>query len=266
MDDHFLKKFRKNPRPEYARELYQRLNQSGSQRRFSLSIDPSKVLFKGVIAFSLVAVFTLMMLIPGALARSLGPNVHYLPGSTILRETDRLGSSLAYSVATPHGKVVSVQNLLDARRLAGFQFRVPSWLPENIVQEGTVRLAGVQDGKDIDRTAVPGKEIYIQPYAIGLTYRDTRSPRKIQLWVVRSDFWNDSLPPSEIGKGSYEDVKINELSGALVQGQWNSQSGRWNYYRGGFLLWVSGGLRYYLVTTGVPLAESDLLKMASSIK
>jgi hypothetical protein len=224
------------------------------------------MLIQGVLAFGLVAVITLMMVMPGALARSPGIGVHYLPGSNIIRETDRLGSTIAASVITPHAKVVSVDNLQEARRLAGFQFKIPAWIPANFVLERTVRMAGTQEYKDFDRTALFGKEIFIQPYAVGLTYRDTRSQRKIQLWVVRSDFWSDPLPPSEIGKGSYEDLKVNGLSGGLVQGQWDTRSGRWNYYRGGFLIWVAEGLRYYLVMTGGSLVEADLIKMAGTFK
>ena len=265
MDDHFLEQFRKKPRPEFARQLYARLNQEDRRMRSPGRLMASKVLLQGFLALSLVVVLTLAVVIPGALARPLGSGAHYLPASTVLLETSQRGSSQAPTPALARTRVVTVNSLADARRLAGFRFNVPDWAPQGMVLESSVKMAGVQEFNDEDRTAIRGQEIFIKPYAVGLTYHDTHGPRRIQFWVVRSEIWSEPIPPKEIGKGSFEAVKINGLPGGLVQGQW-SGSGSWNYYRGGFLLWVAEGLRYYVVLNGAPLVDSDLLKIASSVQ
>lgn len=263
MKDPFLECFREKPRPEFSRKLYQKLQEQDHTRGSTPHPLRKKRSVQGMAAFTIVFVLTLIIL-PGVLAGPIRTNLHTLPGLTF-REVDRTPVTTAIN-PNPLIKKAQVASLQDARRTASFPIDIPSWTPENFVMQNTVNLVGSLDNKEVDRTAVPGKEIYFEPYAVGITWRDSRTPRRIQLWVVKHGIWFEGLPNPSIGRGSYQATDINLCSGALIEGQWNPQTHRWDNSRGGYLVWVAPDLDYYLVASNGRFPTEDLKRMALAMQ
>lgn len=264
MNDRFLEKFREKPRPEFARDLHDRLHQQDIQHGRHPGPGTPRRIVQGISAALMVLAMTLLIM-PGVFAGALGVTTHYVSGLTV-QEVDRYTADQTSTPSDRHIRLEPVVSLVEARRIAGFQFQSPNWIPENFVAQKTVMMAGQADTREVDRTALPGKEIYLQPSAVGITYRDTRSPRRIQVWAVRSGFKFDNLPSLSVGRGSFEMVSIHLRPAALVIGQWNNKTQRWDNARGGYLAWGEEGINYYLVVTGGRLSKADLMKMAQSIK
>lgn len=263
MKDPFLERFREKPRAEFSHRLYQKLQEQDRTRGHAPRPLRSKRFVQGIAALSIVFLLTLAVL-PGVLAGPIRANLHTLPGLTF-REMDRAPGTPAVNT-NPWIKRAQLASLQDARRTAGFPIDMPSWTPENFVIQNSVSLVGLLDNKEVDRTAVPGKEIYFEPYAVGITWRDSLTPRRIQLWVVKHGVWFDGLPSTSIGRGSYQSTYINFCAGALIQGQWNPQTQRWDTAHGGYLVWTEPDLDYYLVVTNGRFPTEDLKRMALAIK
>jgi hypothetical protein len=263
MKDPFLERFREKPRPEFSRQLYQKLQDQDRTRGRSLKPLWNRRFVQGMAALSIVVLLTLVIL-PGVLAGPIRPILHILPGVTF-REMDYAPATAVVNT-NPSIKKAQAASLQDARQTVGFPIVLPAWIPENLVMQKTVSLVGLLDNKVVDRTAVPGKEIYLEPYAVGITWRDTSTPRRIQLWMVKHGVRFDGLPPTTIGRGSYQAININLCTGAVIQGQWNPQTNRWDNTHGGFLVWVEPDLDYYLVVTNGRFPTEDLKRMALAIK
>jgi hypothetical protein len=263
MKDPFLERFREKPRPEFSRQLYQKLEEQSRTRGSGPNPLRNKRFVQGITSLSIVFLLTLAIL-PSVLAGPVRANLHTLPGLTF-REMDRAPVTLSANT-NPWIKKAQLASLQDARRTAGFPIETPSWTPENLVMQSSVSMVGVLNDKQVDRTAVPGKEIYFEPYAVGITWRDPITPRRIQLWVVKHGVWFDGLPLTSIGRGSFQPIFINLCAGALIQGQWNPQTNRWDNAHGGYLVWVEPDLDYYLVVTNGSFPTEDLKRMALAIK
>lgn len=154
MDDDFLGKFRKEPRPAFARSLYQRINEPMKKENTSLRRLLSwKLAFAGIAALVVAA----LVVSPGArvLAQDFLNLFRVKRFAAVTLSTERMQQlengetgieqvlSAGTEVLTSPGKPIEVDGLQSASLAAGFTVRVPAVLPRGVhLQEITVQGEG----------------------------------------------------------------------------------------------------------------------------
>jgi hypothetical protein len=240
MNDDFLNKLRKEPRPEFAAALYQRINQP-MQKQFKYQVRRFAAW-----TLSVLAVLTVFLLLsPSARAfaqdvmQQVGGYIFVLDGQPI--EVRGAGDPIsvwrvlgAVSLHAEDG-VPRTEDPSEASRLAGFDVLVPTYLPDGYTPMSGWYVASEENGKVVTNG-----------------YSDTSN----HLFIVNQ--WKVS--PG--GMRTYTKDKIVTVTVRGQTGVWlpdtvNGPAGK------NALVWQENGITYSLITDAVPLDE--MLKVAESL-
>jgi len=141
---------------------------------------------------------------------------------------------------------VSSGPLNAIRSRVPFHFNIPAWVPEGFVFQNDVGHAGDYSWVSMEWTRA----------TIGLTH--------LNLMVQKDDLYSTSYP---VPVGSVEQVTVNHQQAALIRGNMNQESGKWNPdARQLDLVWRQDNLVYTLTTDNPQLPVEDLIRIADSMK
>ncbi len=240
MNDDFLNKFRKEPQPEFASALYQRINKSMQTK----SKHPA--LRFAALTLSVLAVLTITLLFsPSARAfadsivRQVGGYVFVqgnqpidLKGSSgPIRVVKTLGSVSIETI----GKVPTTNNPAEASQQAGFTALAPSYLPDGY-------------------TAMSGWMVTSQGSSQVVTnaYRD----RTNHFLIINQ--WKISNGASQTyAKDQIVDVTVRGQAGVWLPDTTSGPAQK------NALVWEENGITYSLITDSLPLDQ--MLKVAESL-
>lgn len=258
MNDDFLTRFRKSPRPEFAATLYKRISRPMSMstsKPMSRSLFPRQRL---AFVFAAVALMLAATLIVSPKARTLAAGLWNQ--ISVLTFSDRpVGEpvliepataeqvALAQATATPMAAASLEGTPLEvAIRSAGFQPYLPGYLPSGFVEVETVAAEyvdddGVPTGMGIFTTYVSNSDGYL---AIQTSRFDGRA---------------QDIPT---GGTSLTDVTVNGQSGVWIEGL-PFESNLTPSRTLNMLLWEQG--EFVLAIQADQLSLSEVLRIADSL-
>lgn len=261
MNDEFLTKLHKTPRPEFADALYQRISRQ-PQPRFVQILGQRLTLRNSLIMLMLLFVAAACVYAVTEKRWNKVGGIWVEVQKTLKLEFNP--SEERTVVETPDYECLTVE---EAREILRFDFKVPAWVPEGFTFEN--RMCGVDRTSDSAGLYWKGADA---DSGIGITLQNLR--------------WNDGIkdrigPPYTmvpVAPDSYQEVQIHGQPAVLVRGDWEWPWGTehaaeqavdgkleltWDKKRALQLYWVEGEVLYYLTTLADVPAE-DLIKMAES--
>lgn len=256
MNDEFLLRFRKTPRPEFADALYERISQ---QPRYRFA---DKLTFRNV-----VMGFALMLFI-AACAYVVTEKRWNKVGDIWVDVQKSPKQSLGIQSnfwKGPAGEM-EVANLEEARSVLGFEFGFPNWAPEGFVLEDKMNMSPwSQKTLSAFWKSQDGEE----PIGIFLNYR----------WFDVGPAPNpmyESVSTYPVAPGGFEEVKVFGHPAVLVRGDWNWQMRpveeteeielKWDKKNGLSLYWADDDVAYLLWTYNPTISPEDLIRMAESAR
>ncbi len=240
MNDDFLTKFRKEPQPEFAAALYQRINNPMPTK------SKHTALRFAALTLSLLAVLTAAILLwPSALAfaqgvvRQVGGYIFVQGGQPIdlkgssgpIRVVKTLGSVSIQTI----GNVPSAPNPSEAGKLAGFAVLSPSYLPA-----GYTAMSGwMVTSEDNSNVVTNG-------------YKDTTNH-----FLIINQWKNSQGAMQTFAKGQIVNVTVRGQTGVWLPDTASGPAQK------NALVWEQNGITYSLITDSLQLDE--LLKVADSL-
>jgi hypothetical protein len=127
MNDDFLKNYKKQPRPEFARSLRLKLLQKGDSR-----MKPIKPIFRYVFAALLIGLMSVAAVpsVRAQVEKIFQPVVHFM------YTTEPAPTSTTPDLAAPFSGEEAIEDTMDlasAQAQLGFKTLLPKWLPEGFV-------------------------------------------------------------------------------------------------------------------------------------
>jgi hypothetical protein len=235
MNDDFLKAYRKRPRPEFAEELYRRI-----ERRQ----DPHWLLQLawGPVVIALAVIGTLVVS-PELRASAL--SVVATIGGVEVEELDALPA-----VEGPVIRAEWVRTTLEeARQALPVDLKLPAVAPEGYILAPEVQMIHATNRRPVTTVLLEW--------------------RKGTRWITLSvEQRYGAQPPTRLlsGHGSAETVQIRDTQAALVRGAWRAEDGAYDARRGLTLIWVEDSLVYTLHTPSADVTVEALIRMAESVK
>lgn len=230
MNDDFLYGLKREPDPEFARVLHQRLKATSSARHAPARRWLSAVAVVGVIFAALI------LASPDVRAQISQQIERLFYGDVELRVVRSGQLSDAGSSRVPVEQV----SPSDAQNV--FAHKTATWIPAGLTQNEWVTLI---------RYSIS------EPY-IAYTWVDANGERQVSLSI-----WNNAAPQMVIGQGSNSrEIDINGRTGTIFHGGW--KDGVWTPEASTNLVWVIDGISYSLGSES--LSEADLLRMAESVR
>jgi hypothetical protein len=233
MNEDFLLRFCKAPRPEFGATLYQKISHPVQTR----PLAECKLAWRLALPILIVVVLTVM-----ASPRARAQFLHVLQsmGGLWFELTGRVEPvDLTNVTVTP----INSGQLDAVRGHAAFQFGVPTWVPEGFVFQDKV-------GHASDYSWV------MLGWNKGLT--------SLSLLVQKDELYSQSRP---VLVGSAQQVEVKHQSAVLIRGNMDLGSGRWNPdARELNLIWRQDKLVYTLTTNNPQMPIQDLIRMAESVK
>ncbi len=241
MNDDFLTKFRKEPRPEFALALYKRISKPMKTR----SKHPA--LRVAVLTLSVLAILSATILFsPSARAfadgviRQVGGYIFVQGNQPInlkgepdpIRVVKTLGSVSIETI----GKVPSANTPAEASQLAEFTVLAPSYLPNGYTAMSAWMVTSQDDSKVVTNA-----------------YKGT-----VNHFLIINQWKNDGGATQSYAKDQIVDVSVRGRSGVWLPDTVNGPAGK------NALVWAEGSKTYSLITDSLPLNE--MLKVAESLK
>jgi hypothetical protein len=235
MNDDFLTRFQKTPRPQFATTLFDRINQS-----MTTTPKPSRL---RPVLLGLTAVTTALALalaISPSAQTALGNWIREIGGVNFVSDSGQINSN--EEVITVTESTVS----LDDPAALPFPIALPAWAPAGFVLDPNARITYFNEGYTPIAITYWGETPGGWPAVIILTVGQN-TPN----WVVDLEH--------------VEEVSINGQPAALTRGGWNADTGQWNVAEGGLTLtWVRGDLQYQLMSADA--SADTLIRMAESMQ
>lgn len=233
MNDDFLTRFRKPPRPEFAATLYKRISQPmHTQRRLSAW---SRV---ALAVSALCVAFVLTMFVSPAARAAVLSLVQEIGGVSFLETPDYPGG----------GKITIVPEetltLAEAQAALPFSFNLPRWTPDGFTRDEMVRIARFSD--EFTPVTITWRGKYGE-------FQDAN----FELVIGQSTTWVS-------GPDSVETVDINGQPAALFHGGWNADTQQWDEnITVKILMWTRGDVTFSL--SSLWLSADELIHIAESV-
>lgn len=236
LNDDFLYGLKRDPDPEFARTLHQRLKATSSARHAPARRWLSAVAVVGVIFAALI------LASPDVRAQISQQIERLFYGDVELRVLSHdLGpsSSEVSRTAVPN---VPIDRLTPAEAQAVIAHKVPTWIPDGFTP---VELVSVIHWNEND-------------LGIGYRWLDANGENPIVLSIM-----NNAMPQLVIGTGANpRDIEINGHKGVIYNGSYDYRAWEPEGYLS--IAWVENDVTY-LLGSGT-LSEADLLRMAESVR
>ena len=234
MNDDFLTRFRKAPRPEFVSALYKRIN---SQMKTQKPFHSRRIMLAtalGIVLFAALAFSPDVQAAFNSLVRQIGGITFFGP------------EEIQDQPPVPESEVTIIPEevlpLAQAIEKLPFAISLPTWVPDGFSMGSPARISYFPNN------VTP---VYITWYG------SDRNVGNIELMIMGQRVsW---LVDTE----SLREVQINNQPAALVGGSWDADSGQWNSESDVSLTWLKGEVTYRLSSPGA--AVEDLIRMAESI-
>jgi len=265
MNDEFLTKLQKTPRPEFAEALYERLSRP-SQPPFAQALRQRLTLRNSMIMMAL------LFLVAACVYAVTDRGWRKVGGIWV--QVDRtykvtLGPSISVTAEELEAQEMDCVTVEEAKEILRFDFRVPAWVPEGFRFED--KICGIDGTSD---------------YAV-LYWAGADEYTSIQLMLTNLKWFNMATQEYKAGEptiwgpvapGSYKEVQVKGEPAVLVRGEWDYlQRGfapleektpqeivsKWDSKAGLQLHWAAGDVMYHLYAWQDVSAE-DLIRMAES--
>ena len=242
MNKSILRRFQRQPDPDYAAQLYNRLTHIPAQPGTSPQSTHARLSPR--LAIGLASLFLLAILVitvPGIRAR-FEDTIKQIGGLTILMTENR------HEVA-PDARVIpnDTLSLAEARLRLDRDFGLPTWLPDGL----TMMEDNVVVTNDITNLTI----FWVDEAVRG---------RGVSLKV------NKAMPDVQlvIGPDAATEVMVHDIAATLIRGNWYHGREEWVDDGSRILRWQMGGIEYQLGTGNVDhggVTDEELIQIAESI-
>lgn len=232
MNDDFLTRFRKAPRPDFAAALYQRINKPmNTQLRLTTLRRPALVLA------AVCAVVALVLAVSPSARAAVQTLIKEIGGVRFTESALSPGSD--NETIAPY----ETMSLAEAQATVPYTFGVPSWAP---------------DGFELVEVNVSQFTGGVTPVTI-VWHKTT--PELVGVIIL---FVGQDMADWRVGPGSVEEIQINGQPAGLVRGAYDGDNhNQWNVDSGIALMWTKGDVTYNL--RGSEVSVENLVRMAESI-
>jgi hypothetical protein len=265
MNDDFLTRLHKTPRPEFAEALYERISRQPQPRLSQLLVN--KLTFRNA-----AIAFMLLFLVAACVYAVTEKRWNKVGGiwldvqKTLKLEFDP--SEERTIEETPDYECLTVE---EAREILRFDVKVSAWVPEGFTFDN--RICGIDTTSENAGLYWVGADQYS---GIQITLQDLR-------WFNMASQEYEAGSPSTmvpVAPRSYQEVQIHGQPAVLVRGDWEwpwltehvaeqAVDGKlelkWDKKRALQLYWVEGEVLYHLYTRAHVSVE-DLIRMAESVQ
>jgi Domain of unknown function (DUF4367) len=232
MNDDFLTRFTKPPRPEFAAELYRRINPPATVR-------PSFAFRAALAASALCAVLAVTLLVSPAARAAVLSFLRDIGGVSFQETTAYPGSE---DISTVPEEILSLE---DAQAKLPYAVSLPTWVPEGFTRDADVRITHFSE----------------EYTPVTITWRGKTADGGDTLFELMIGQNTGSMI---VGPDALETVQINGQDAAVVSGMWSADEKAWATENTGlFLIWSRGDTTYSLFSPALP--REDLILIAESI-
>jgi Domain of unknown function (DUF4367) len=240
MNDEFLSKYRKQPRPEFAAALYRIIQHplQAPSRQFAPRAAAAALALFAIMAASLALSPSVRAFAEGMVHR-IGGYMFVQPGETVdvgggthSLQIDRSRDSVSL-VALP--LVPRAQDAAGASTLSGFTVLTPSYLPEGFSAMSPWFVTSDDGGK-----------------AVSNGYRDATNH-----FLILNQWKAPDGSARTFARDKIVDVTVRGQTGLWLPDTVRGTAGK------NALVWEEGGITYWIITDAVPLDE--VLKLAESL-
>lgn len=252
MNDDFLTRFRRSPRPEFAATLYKRINHPMSTTNSTFPPAVRRV----ALALGVLLVLLTTTLVVSPAARAFSQTVLRQVGlitftAETMPEPDERPLPTPNATSTPIAfpRPQYASELEQVTSEAGFQPMLPAYLPEGYQQDKLVAMEYLSDASE--HVAWGTSARYVT--ADGLQYLDVQQAR----FNTAQEFPIGDTPIVDVTVRGHEGVWLEqalEAPEAIAEPPYNQVS---------ILLWDEDGYTISIFTNSLPLEE--LLKVADSL-
>ena len=243
MNDDFLKNYKKQPRPEFARSLHLKLLQKGDSR-----MKPIKPIFRYVFASLLIGLVSVAA-VPSARAQVMKI---FQPVVYFVYTTEPIPTSTTPGLAAPISGEEVIEDTMDiasAQAQVGFKTLLPTWLPEGFVlsQNGAAimrapdKVIGLHVYWESDTSRI---DVYATPEEGETILPDVENSKKVEVNGQTAVLVNLGVP-SQADAG--QTATVIPLSAQTYE-----------------LEFTQDGVRYTITVSAV--SEDDLIKVAESLQ
>jgi hypothetical protein len=244
MNDEFLKRYRKEPRPDFVEALYKTISRPVNEQR--TIFQPRRLAL--ALTMSVVVVTVVLAVSPSAQAFA-NTLIRKIGAIVLIDQSDQTAVPLASPAPTAPppaaGLAQYAQEDAEIGRLAGFQPVTPGYLPAGYVAQGPWSIVPMDGSMGVYRQ-----------------YRDPSGDHFLVFNPVR----HADTARFEQGYGGNEtltDVFVRGHSGVWIVGRlFADSSGR--LVPTNWLMWAEDGVNYTLYSDELPLDE--MLKVAESLR
>lgn len=143
-EDDFLTQFRETPRPEFADQLYRRINQPMN----TTHANSSPVRRRLALTFALLSLLLVMLVVASPAARTLAADLVRQFGAITVAPADVASPAEPAPTAAPptNDAVAFARNAAEASTIAGFTVLQPGWLPAGYEAAGDWSVASQAQG------------------------------------------------------------------------------------------------------------------------
>lgn len=262
MNDEFLLRYRRTPRPEFADALYERIS-SQPQPRLAIPML-NRLTFRNV-----GAMLALMLFVAACVYVATGQGWHKVAGMWVnVQRTYKVDfSPISSTIEETEIQPPECFTVEEAKEILRFEFHVPDWAPDGFTFGA--RMCGIDRISDYASLYWNGPDKYtgISIYLTNLRWYD---PTMLVYKVGPASVWGPVAP------GSYKEVQVNGQPAILVRGDWETpwatefmlegeHEFKWDKKRAVQLYWVDGEVMYHLYTRA-KVSPEDLIRMAESAR
>jgi len=243
-EDDFLTQFREDPRPEFAEQLYRRIDKPMTTTNLNLPFVRRLALAGGLSTLLLLALLALSpaaRAFAGDLVRQIGAFTvapfEAMPAATVAPTAEPPAASDAASAATG----------AEASALAGFAVRQPSWLPDGYQPDGDWAIVPQGQGVNAVRQYLAGQG---EHFLILNQYR-----------YGSGDSYEQTYGDNE----SVSDVQVRGQQALAISGRLmdHPHDGETGLVPTNWLMWEEGGINYTLFADDLTI--DDLLRIAETL-
>jgi hypothetical protein len=240
MNDDFLTKHYRQPRPGFARALARRL--AGPDRNATMHTRTLPRLAL-VGALALLLTFALLLAASPAARAQVAKIIRQVGGVTFAESARHPGGPESQVTVIPSEYLT----LEQARAALPFEIALPEVTPEGYTLQDTVMV-----------TRFPGGPVVAQ--------LDWRKSQYDYALFLNINYREDGQPYSHIvGPQSTEEVLVNGQPAGLVRGAWNADTRTWDEGQHISLFWQRGDVTYALTTGSGAINPEELVRVAESI-
>lgn len=255
MNDEFLLRYRRTPRPEFADALYERISSQPEPR------------FAGKLTFRNVVMGFALMLFMAACAYIVVAEKRWNKVGDIwvdVQKSPKQSLGIQSSFWRGPAGEMEVTSLEEARSALGVEFGFPNWAPEGFVLEDKMNMS---PWSQKTLSASWKSQDDGEPIGIFLNYR----------WFEVATWPNpmhESVSTGPVAPGNFEEVEVFGRPAVLVRGDWDwfmqpveeteEIKLKWDKKNGLSLYWADEDVAYLLWTYNPAVSPEDLIRMAES--